>query len=236
MPEGVDKTNLDRPDQRSCLYSNLNTLEYKRALDLQITTLKSKIENPSEPDRLFYVQHPRVFTLGRRGGKENLVVSEDFLSSREIEIIQTDRGGNITFHGPGQAVLYPIIDLTRAKIGVADFVYGMEEIMKQTVLDFGITADRDPQNHGLWVGTKKIGSVGISIKKGISIHGLALNVCPDLTPFSWINACGLENVTITSIAMEKDTDATQNKDLMERVRQLFCHHFSTIFDISITRE
>ncbi len=228
-----DNTNKTR---RSCVFSNLNTLEYKRALDLQITTLKAKIKNPLEPDRLFYVQHPQVYTLGRRGGRENLVVSEDFLLSQGIEIVQTDRGGNITFHGPGQAVLYPVIDLTRAKIGVADFVYGMEEIMKQTVSDFGITADRDPKNHGLWVGQKKIGSVGISIKKGISIHGLALNVCPDLTPFSWINPCGLENVAMTSIAMETGTDSTTDKGLMERVCQLFCHHFSTIFDISITRE
>ncbi len=230
MPERVEtKTKV----LRSCLFSNLGTLEYKRALDLQIATLNAKISNPSKQDRLFYLEHPKVFTLGRRGGRENLTVSEDFLSSRGIRIVQTDRGGNITFHGPGQAVLYPVIDLARAKIGVADFVHGMEEIMKQTVLDFGIPADRDEKNHGLWVGQKKIGSVGISIKKGISIHGLALNVCPDLTPFSWINPCGLENVAMTSIAMEKVDQDKENTDLMDRVCQLFCHHFSKIFDIAI---
>jgi lipoyl(octanoyl) transferase len=239
MPEGVSIKKV----QHSCVFSNLNTLEYKRALALQIAFLNAKINTPTEPDRLLYVEHPQVFTLGRRGGKENLVVSEDFLASRGIQIIQTDRGGNITFHGPGQAVLYPVIDLSRAKIGVADFVHGMEEIMKQTVLAFGIPANRDQQNHGLWVGRKKIGSVGISIKKGISIHGLALNVCPDLTPFSWINPCGLENVAMTSIAMEKEIDTTNNnknsmekKDLMDRVCQLFHHHFSRIFNITIIRE
>lgn len=240
MPEGVEKINPDRmkPVQRSCLFSNLNTLEYKRALDLQIDTQNAKINNPSEPDRLFFVEHPRVFTLGRRGGRENLTVSEDFLVSQEIEILETDRGGNITFHGPGQAVFYPIIDLERARIGVADFVHGMEEIMKQTVREFGIQADRDVKNHGLWVGHRKIGSVGLSIKKGISIHGLALNVCPDLTPFSWINPCGLENVAMTSVAMEAGIDDTKNKnkEMMDRVCQLFCHHFTTIFDITIIKE
>ncbi|MBU3950582.1 MAG: lipoyl(octanoyl) transferase LipB, partial [Proteobacteria bacterium] len=166
-------------------------------------------------------------------------VSEAFLSSQNIKIVQTDRGGNITFHGPGQAVLYPVMDLTRARLGVADFVNGMEEIMKQTVLEFGISADRDPKNHGLWVGRKKIGSVGISVKKGISIHGLALNVCPDLTPFSWINPCGLENVAMTSIAMEKGlltTSDQEKKDLMDRVCHLFVHHFSNIFDIHVLGE
>ncbi len=223
--------------RRSCVFSNLNTLEYKRALDLQTAALNAKITSPSEPDRLFFVQHPQVFTLGRRGGRENLVVSEDFLRSQGVDIVQTDRGGNITFHGPGQAVLYPIIDLEQAGIGVADFVHGMEEIMKQTVSEFGIGANRDPKNHGLWVGRKKIGSVGLSIKRGISIHGLALNVCPDLTPFSWINPCGLENVAMTSVAMEKGLDtANNNSDLMDRVCQLFCHYFSKIFDITIIRE
>ena len=152
IPEPVKKI------QRSCVFLDLNTLEYKKALDLQLTFLNAKINNPLEPDRLLLVEHPQVYTLGRRGGKENLIVSEEFLSSNGIQIVQTDRGGNITFHGPGQAVLYPIIDLVRAKIGVADFVYGMEEVMKQTVKRFNILADRSKKNHGLWVGNKKIGS------------------------------------------------------------------------------
>ena len=236
MSEGVI-TDTSSKVRRSCLFSNLNILDYKEALDLQLATLAAKIKTPTTPNHLFFVEHPRVFTLGRRGGRKNLMVSQEFLLSQGIGIIQTDRGGNITFHGPGQAVLYPVIDLSRAKIGVADFVHGLEEIMKLTVSDFGIAADRDPQNHGLWVGRKKIGSVGISIKRGISIHGLALNVCPDLTPFSWINPCGLENVSMTSVAMETRIDTLETKKkLMARVCQLFCHHLSTLFDITIIRK
>jgi lipoyl(octanoyl) transferase len=249
--------------QRSCIFLDLKTLEYKRALDLQLAFLNAKINNPLEPDRLLFLEHPRVYTLGRRGGLENLTVSEEFLSSQGIKIIQTDRGGNITFHGPGQAVLYPIIDLTQAKIGVADFVNGMEEVMKQTVHEFGIPADRNKKNHGIWVGNKKIGSLGISIKKGISIHGLALNVCIDLTPFSWINPCGLENITMTSIALEiaksnqselkgskfKSSESKRSESkrsglfpdykdkqgFMDKVCKSLVHRFANIFDFKIIR-
>ncbi|MBU0972219.1 MAG: lipoyl(octanoyl) transferase LipB [Proteobacteria bacterium] len=245
MAQNDPKPDSIKKVHRSCVFTNLNTLEYTRAMDRQVAVQNAKINTPSEPDRLFFVEHPRVFTLGRRGGRENLMVSEAFLSSQNIKIVQTDRGGNITFHGPGQAVLYPVMDLNRARLGVADFVNGMEEIMKQTVLEFGIAADRDPKSHGLWVGRKKIGSVGISVKKGISIHGMALNVCPDLTPFSWINPCGLENVAMTSIAMEQKKflttpeqahgDQTKPK-LMDRVCHLFVHYFSKIFDILVLGE
>jgi lipoate-protein ligase B len=237
MPEGIT-SDIAPKVRRSCLFTNLNRQDYQTTLDLQLSTLAAKINTPQTPDHLFFVEHPRVFTLGRRGGQENLMVSKEFLLSQGIQIIQTDRGGNITYHGPGQAVLYPVMDLSRAKIGVADFVYGLEEIMKRTISDFGISADRDPKNHGLWVGRKKIGSVGIAIKRGISIHGLALNVCPDLTPFSWINPCGLENVAMTSAAMEKAMDThTKNKQrkLMDRVCHLFCQHFSTLFNTTIRK-
>ncbi len=258
IPEPV-KPEPAKKVRRSCVFSDLNTLDYKKALDLQLSFLNAKTNNPLEPDRLLLVEHPQVYTLGRRGGKENLIVSEEFLSSHGIKIVQTDRGGNITFHGPGQAVLYPIIDLVRAGIGVADFVHGMEEVMKQTVKKFNISADRSEKNHGLWVKNKKIGSVGISIKKGISIHGLALNVCLDLTPFSWINPCGLENVAMTSIAWETARSyqsKTNNSDtkeyernnhkggksdirdqaLMNKACNIIVQQFSTIFDIDIIRE
>lgn len=230
MPERVNNS------RRSCVFLDLNTLEYTEALDLQQALLAAKLNDPSEPDRLLYVEHPPVFTLGRRGGRENLTVSEDFLGSRGIDIIQTDRGGNITFHGPGQAVLYPIMDLGRAKIGVADFVYGLEEIMRLTVQEFGIQASRDTKNHGLWVGNSKIGSVGISIKRNITLHGLALNVCPDLSFFSWINPCGLDNVAMTSIAREAKPESLTHQALMHQVREKFVHYFSRIFDYTVIRK
>ena len=228
-------------DRRPCEFISLGVLEYTRALALQEEVLSAKLQDRGTADRIFFVEHPPVYTLGRRGGRENLVVSESFLTEKGIRIVQTDRGGNITYHGPGQAVLYPVIDLESNRISVPDFVSGMEEIMKRTCIAFNVPADRDPRNHGLWVGDKKIGSVGISIKKGISIHGLALNVNPDLVPFSWINPCGLANQAMTSIALEREMPGQvlgrepqqKDRDLLKQVAELFITSFCDIFGMEI---
>ncbi|WP_022668638.1 lipoyl(octanoyl) transferase LipB [Desulfospira joergensenii] len=221
---------------RSCIFTDLGLADYADVLILQGSTRDEMIKDPALPDRVFFVQHPSVYTLGKRGGRENLTVSESFLESKGIPIVQTGRGGNITYHGPGQAVLYPVIHLERARIGVADFVAGLEEIMKRTASDFGVPADRNERNHGLWVGNKKIGSVGISIQKGVSIHGLALNLNPDLTPFSWINPCGLADMSMTSIEKEVEGVQPSVSFSMDRVKSLFIQHFSDIFDYAIAEE
>ncbi len=233
MSERVNK------QKRSCVFIDLNILEYKRALDLQIQTLNAKIDNALIKDQIFFVEHPSVFTLGKRGGEENLSVSRDFLNSKDIDVVQTNRGGNITYHGLGQAVMYPIVDLEKNKIGVKNFVHGLEEIMKQTAADFGIDANRDERNHGLWVKNSKIGSVGISIKKGISFHGLAMNINPDLEPFSWINPCGLTNVSMTSVEKEmtkseSGLNSTDNTISMEQIKTAFIKHFSSVFNYQKT--
>jgi lipoyl(octanoyl) transferase len=242
----VDKKKLNKL-KRSAVFIDLGLIEYKRALDLQISTLKSKI-NKTVEDTIFFVEHPGVYTLGKRGGEENLSVSKEFLNLKNIELVQTDRGGNITYHGPGQAVMYPIIDLEKNKIGVKDFVHGLEEIMRLASIDFGIDANRNEKNHGIWVGNSKIGSVGISIKKGISFHGLALNIYTDLEPFSWINPCGLSNVSITSIKKElekqtivpnlkkrrsNDCEITDIQIPMEQIKNAFIKYFSSVFNYSI---
>ncbi len=240
MPERID-SQMALSNQRSCEFTNLGILEYTRALALQQETLTAKIKDPDQPDRLLFVQHPPVYTLGRRGGRENLVVSESFLDDKGINIVQTDRGGNITYHGPGQAVLYPVINLEKNKLSVPEFVEGLEEIMKRTCEAFDVPANRDDRNHGLWVKDKKIGSVGISIKKGVSIHGLALNVNPDLAPFTWINPCGLTNQGMTSIALEnksgqqsldREPDETDRK-IMDKVAECFVQYFSEIFQCDV---
>jgi len=222
-------------NDRCAAFEDLGIRDYVPVLDLQTTAREEMIRNLVLGDRVFFVQHPAVYTLGKRGGRENLVVSERFLAEKGIEVVQTARGGNITFHGPGQAVLYPVINLARARIGVADFVHGLEEIMMRTARQFGVEARRDPQNHGLWVGKKKIGSVGLSIKKGICIHGLALNVCPDLTPFTWINPCGLQNLSMTSLEQETHTPPFDPKASMEQVKDLFFKFFCEIFDFNTRR-
>lgn len=219
------------------VFHDLGIMEYRRCLTLQTRTRADKIENPDLPDQLFFVQHPSVFTFGKNGGRENLIVTDDFLQANKVAMVQTDRGGNVTYHGPDQAVLYPIVDLEQARIGVADFVHGLEEIMRLVAADFGINAQRDPRNHGLWVGSSKIGSVGLSLKKGISIHGLAMNIAPDLTPFSWINPCGMANVAITSVQKELEPETGDQPDLsMETVKKMFVTHFCDIFNYNIIKE
>ena len=215
---------------RAGVFQDLNVMEYTRALALQEAARREKIEDRSRPDVIFFVQHPPVFTFGRNGGKENLTVSENFLTDRDVTLVQTDRGGNVTCHGPGQAVLYPVVDLEQARIGVTDFVYGLEEIMGQTARDFGVPIHRDPRNHGMWKGSKKIGSVGLSIKHGISIHGLALNVSMDLTPFSWINPCGMSGVSMTSLKQELEDQGVTDPPLpMEAVKETLITYFCRWF-------
>ncbi len=224
---------LTKP-KRSAVFIDLGLLEYKRALDLQLQILQSKIDQTILEDQILFVEHPSVFTLGKRGGEENLGVTKKFLQLKKIDLVQTDRGGDITYHGPGQAVLYPIIDLEKNKIGVKDFVHGLEEIMKRTAINFDIDADRNSKNHGMWVKNSKIGSVGVSIKRGISFHGLAMNINPDLEPFSWINPCGLTDISITSIEKEIKKFDTNNYDIaMGRIKDAFINHFSSVFDYSI---
>ncbi|MBC8440275.1 MAG: lipoyl synthase [Deltaproteobacteria bacterium] len=233
-----ERVNLKK---RSCVFIDLNTLEYTKALNLQIQALNAKTGNGLVKDQIFFVEHPSVFTLGKRGGEENLSVSKEFLKAKGIDVVQTDRGGNITYHGPGQAVMYPIVDLEKNKIGVKEFVHGLEEIMKRTAADFGIDADRDERNHGIWVKNSKIGSVGISIKKGISFHGLAMNINTDLEPFSWINPCGLANISITSIKneMAKSESGSGSKDYtisMDQIKTAFIKHFSSVFNYKKTKQ
>ena len=226
-----------KSDRSVCVFQDLGVLEYRLALGHQKETRNAKIQDRAIPDHLFFVQHPPVFTFGRNGGQENLMVSEAFLHTRGVDTVQTDRGGNITYHGPGQAVLYPVFDLEHARIGVTDFVYGLEEIMGRTAQDFGVAINRDPRNHGMWKGSQKIGSVGLSIRHGISIHGLALNVSLDLTPFSWINPCGLSRVSMTSL--ENELRKTQTKAVhipMQAVKEKLVTYFCRVFDFDLIRE
>ncbi len=197
-----DTARNGREETYAPLIVDLGLIDYKSAFDFQKKIVSIKIKYKNIPDTILLLEHSSVFTLGKRGGRENLVVTERFLKSKKIPVVQTERGGNITFHGPGQLVLYPIVDLEKAKKGIADFVYELEEIMIRTLADFKIKSERNEKNHGVWVKNAKIGSIGLSIKRGISFHGLAFNVNVDLKPFSWINPCGMSDISMTSIKNE----------------------------------
>lgn len=185
---------------------SLGLIPYKVAHDRQMQLLKRLHNNYEEDDVCLILEHPPVFTLGRNGVPENVTVSKSFLAEHNIELISIERGGEVTYHGPGQLVCYPILNLRRQKLTIAEFVYSLEEIMLAVVQSFGIVANRDARNHGIWCGDQKLGSIGIAVRHGISYHGLALNVNMDLEPFNWMKPCGLSGVSMTS--MEKQLQQT----------------------------
>ena len=189
-------------DSKACFAIDLGLMEYREAWRLQETLVSARVNQTLQQDMLLFLEHPAVFTLGRRGGLENLLVSEAFLKQSGIPLVQVERGGFITYHGPGQLVVYPIINLQSRRIGVNEFVEAMEAAMLSTAGAWNLAAGRNPANRGIWVGSKKMGSIGIALRKGVSFHGLALNVNLDLTPFSWIQPCGLQGVGMTSMQVE----------------------------------
>lgn len=208
------------------LLIELPTSDYQKILDLQLQIVDAKKENELAEDVLIMVEHFPVFTLGNRGGMQDLKVSKNFLASKKVPIIQTKRGGNITHHGPGQLVAYPILSLSPTKgMRVTELVCRLEQVMIDTARNFSILAERVPDKRGIWVGPKKIGSLGLSIKKGVSYHGLALNVCPDLTPFDWINPCGLTDAEVTSLEKES-LGPISIRQAREAMKDVFMKNFA----------
>ncbi|MBF0390044.1 MAG: lipoyl(octanoyl) transferase LipB [Desulfamplus sp.] len=213
---------------------DLGLIDYTKAFEMQKELVAKMINGDIEHDVILILEHQPVFTLGKRGGRENLVVSEEFLRSKNIEIIQTERGGNITYHGPGQLIFYPIVNIEKRKLGVSDFVCALEETMIRTSKDFSVNGVRDAKNHGIWAKNSqtgvnaKLGSIGLSVKRGISFHGLALNVNLDLTPFSWINPCGMAGILMTSLENE-----TKHNIAIKSVKEKLLHHFKEITGIEI---
>jgi lipoate-protein ligase B len=185
-----------------CYAVNPGLMDYNQAWRLQADLVAARLGGSIDRDIILFLEHPAVFTLGRRGGREYLLVGESFLEQAGIAVVQVERGGYITYHGPGQLVVYTIIDLEARRLGVKDFVAALEEIMLQTVRTWGLTAQRSTANPGIWMGQRKMGSIGIALRKGVSFHGLSLNVNVDLDPFSWIQPCGLQGVSMTSVKQE----------------------------------
>jgi lipoate-protein ligase B len=214
--------------QNQWLLIELPATEYIKAWDLQNSFVASRKEGVIDRDIVLLLEHPRVFTLGRRGSLKNLTVSEDFLEKAGIPVIHVDRGGDITYHGPGQIVMYPIIDLRAARLGVIDYVGLLEEVMIRTASDWGIEAGRNPLNRGTWVGNNKLGSIGIAIRRGVSFHGMAFNVNLSLEPFGWINPCGLQNIGMTSMERE-----LSRKVSMDKVREAIKRHVEAIFSVEL---
>jgi lipoate-protein ligase B len=203
---------------------NLGLIEYKKAWDLQLELWAKRVEG-QVPDLLLFLEHPHVLTLGRRGNRTHLLASSETLAKLNIPIFHIERGGDVTYHGPGQLVVYPILDLKEYGWKLVRYIEQLEEVIIRTLSDFGISAKRDSLNRGVWVDRQKIASVGVAVKRWVSFHGLALNYGTDLTYFDLINPCGLEGVRMTSMSNTLGTNVSRDR-LYQRVH----FHFEQVFE------
>jgi lipoyl(octanoyl) transferase len=152
------------------------------------------IRESSTPDEIWFVEHPPVFTMGLNASREHL------LSPGDIPVVQIDRGGQVTYHGPGQLVVYPLVDLRRRRLNVRELVVALEDAVIAYAAELGVTAQGSRANPGVYVGRAKLASVGLRIRRGASYHGFALNVSLDLKPFERINVCGHRGLAVTRLA------------------------------------
>ena len=201
---GVYKGNVNNVQVQKrniCRVDDLGLIEYQKAYELQKRCLEEVAFGGVQ--RLLLCEHPLVITLGRLAKRENIFLSEPELAAKGFELYAVDRGGDVTLHAPGQLVVYPILDLRRALGGdLRAYLRQLEQVAIDLLSSFGIVANRISGKTGVWVGDKKIASVGIGVKKWVSCHGLALNVNTDLAYFSLMRPCGMD-VEMTSLARLK---------------------------------
>lgn len=207
-----------------CRVVDLGVIPYGDAYAKQKRDV-SNLQNGRGDDLLYLLEHPHVITKGRNKNGDGVVADPELVKRRGVEVAETDRGGNVTYHGPGQLVGYPIMRLEGARRDVRRYVNDLETVLIGTLADFGVIADRHPVHRGVWTGGKKIASVGIRIARWVTCHGFALNVTTDLSFFSLITPCGIEGCEMTS--MEKVMGAPQD---MAAVKRTLASHFSDVFE------
>jgi len=212
----------------SWLYVDIPLMDYREAWGLQLALVEARGRGDRIPDLVIMLEHPPVLTLGRRGTRENMREAEPFLRERGIPVFHVERGGDVTFHGPGQLVVYPVVDLRANGWKVVDFVGALEEVMIRIAGEWGIPSGRNALNRGVWAGMEKLGSVGIAVRRGISFHGLALNVNTDLEPFGWIHPCGLREIRVSS--MER---LLGERIAMSRIRVAARRHVHEVFNVTM---
>jgi lipoyl(octanoyl) transferase len=213
---------------RKCCVRQLGRIEYGQALELQ-QQLVAERKQGFGCDHLLLLEHPHVITLGRNGHLENLLASDEIMERAGIAFFPTDRGGDVTYHGPGQLVGYPILDLREWQRDVGAYVRGVEQAIIDTLADYGITAGRIPKLTGVWVDGRKIAAIGVHLSRWVTSHGFALNVNTDLSYFQYIVPCGLTK-PVTSMAQ------LGIRAGVEEVGQRLAVHFGRIFDCEMLLE
>jgi lipoyl(octanoyl) transferase len=205
----------------------LGRVSYTEALELQRTLARDRISGVIPQDVLLLVEHPPVVTLGRSSKGKHLLASPDFLASRGVELFEVERGGDVTFHGPGQLVGYPIMDLKRHRQDLHWYLRQLERSLIDVLGQYGISAEQNKGLTGVWTGGRKIASIGVHARDWVTWHGFALNVTTDLSYFDLIVPCGIDGVRMTSMARELASlpDA-------EAVSQSVADTFASTFELS----
>jgi lipoate-protein ligase B len=198
---------------------------YVEALELQRSLARDRISGAIPQDLLLLVEHPPVVTQGRSSKQKHLVASPEFLQSKGVELFEVERGGDVTFHGPGQLVGYPIIDLKRHKQDLHWYLRKIEEALINSLGDYGIPGERNTAYTGVWTRGRKIASIGVHARDWVTWHGFALNVTTDLSYFDLIVPCGIDGVVMTSIARELGSEDISMRDAQDRVTARFAEAF-----------
>ena len=201
----------------------LGRIAYRDGLRWQFE-VADRVRSGKGPDVLGLLEHEPVYTMGARGGRASLLAEESDLGQRGIEVIDVDRGGDITYHGPGQLVAYPILLLERTGLGPSDYVHRLEDVIVAVLDEYGIAAAADPARPGVWVEGAKIAAVGVRYQRGVARHGIAINVNLDLGPFEAIVPCGIAGAAVTSIAGELGTAVTVDQ-VAAQFEQAFARRF-----------
>ena len=202
-------------------------ITYEQGLKVQESLVSEKKAGSLTSDYLMILEHHPVITIGSTGSFKNVLVSEKYLRRRGIALYTSDRGGDVTYHGPGQIVGYPIIDLNKYQVDPGWYVHRLEEMLKRTIGYFGLDGSSIPHYPGVWVKGNKIAAIGVSIKNGISSHGFALNVQPNLKHFSLIVPCGLKTKEATSMHSLLGSDCPST----EEVKKVLINEFLNVFTI-----
>ena len=205
-------------------YIDLGTIDYKEAWELQQRTFELRTKNEID-DILYLLEHPHTYTLGKVADKNNLITTDAVLKEKQISVYDIDRGGDITYHGPGQIVGYPIIDLKNWKQDTHEYLRNLEEVIISVCKDYGIETERNPKYTGVWVGNRKIAAIGIKVSRWITMHGFAFNINTDLGLFDGIIPCGIKDKEVTSLSKELG-----RKIELDEVKEKLLFHFIRLFD------
>jgi lipoate-protein ligase B len=212
----------------ACLAISPGIVDYRAAFALQ-RRLHDRVAADELPGVLLLLEHPHVYTLGRRGSRDDILVTQDRLAELGVEVHDADRGGEVTYHGPGQLVGYPIVNLRKWGGGPLRFIRALEEVLIVTLNEFGIEAGSEERPTGVWVGDAKISAIGVKVSRGVATHGFALNVGPDLSYFDHIVPCGMPDGRVAS--MESVLGKTVS---VRSVIPVVARQFGRIFGLDVT--